>query len=656
MNKGTAIVGFFLCFLAGMALMWGLENREKHAGISPEGSGSVDHTTAAIPVDPAQDPIWGNIDAPVTIIEISDFECPFCSRVNPTMKQVKEEYGPEKVRVVWKNNPLPFHRSARGTAEAAVAVFRAAGAGEKGSEAFWKFHDLAFQNQKALTPGNYEKWVQQIGVDVAKFKELVKSPEVKAKVDKDLALAKSIGARGTPNFRINGVEVSGAQPFNKFKEIIDKELAEAKRLEASGTPRGQVYIQRLAKNFSAKAAPTDTAPSERQKPPEDTTIWKVPVHNDDPQRGPKDALVTIVEWSDFQCPFCGRVEDTLRKVEEEYGKDVRIVWKDNALPFHPRAKPAATLARAAYDKGGDALFFKAHDLLFKNQKALDDADLQKYAGELGLSWVMVKKAIDDDKYGARIEQSIDEASDLKARGTPHFFVNGYRLSGAQPFDKFKEVIDKRLAEAKKLVASGTPRDGVYAKIMETAKGPPPPETKDVPPPPADSPFMGAANAKVVIQEFSDFQCPFCARVNPTVDQVEKEFGDRVKIVWRNRPLEFHNNAQLAAEAAVEAYEQKGNAGFWSFHKKLFAAQKEPQGLERAGLEKIAQQEGLDMAKFKAALDSHKHKARVEADVKVADAAGVRGTPGFVIGKYWLSGAQPYPAFKKLVKLALDEAK
>jgi protein-disulfide isomerase len=650
MNKGTAIVGFFLCFLAGMALMWGLEHRDKETAIKGE-SGPIDHTTAKIPVDPATDPVWGNLDAPVTIVEISDFECPFCSRVNPTIKQIKDTYGPDKVRVVWKNNPLPFHKNATPTAEAAMAVFKAAGGGKKGSEAFFKFHDLAFQNQKQLTPGNLEKWAGQAGVDVAKFKTLAKAPDTKAKVQKDLAMAKSIGARGTPNFRINGVEVSGAQPFNKFKEVIDKELAEAKRLMASGVPAGQIYLRRLEKNAGGAEAEPEAKKPDQQKPPEDTTIWKVPVHDDDPVKGPADALVTVVEWSDYQCPFCSRVEPTIKKVIETYGKDVRVVWKDNPLPFHPRAKPAAAVARAAYDKGGDALFWKAHETLFANQKALEDADLQKYAGELGLNWTMVKKAIDDDKYGDRFQQSMDEAMDLKARGTPHFFVNGFRVSGAQPFEKFKEIIDQRLAEAKKLVAGGTPRAKVYEKIMETAKGPPEPETKEVPAC-NDCPFKGAANAKVVIQEFSDFQCPFCSRVEPTITQLEKEYGDQVKIVWRNMPLEFHKQAPLAAEAALEAFAQKGNAGFWKYHGALFAKQREPGALERAGLEKLAEEQGLNMAQFKAALDSHKHKARVDADIKVAKAAGITGTPGFVIGKYWLSGAQPFGQFKKLVELSL----
>jgi len=657
MNKGTAIVGFFLCFLAGMALMWGIENRGSDAIKAERASGPVDHTTASIPVDPAKDPIWGNLDAPVTIVEISDFECPFCSRVEPTIEQVKSEYGPEKIRIVWKNNPLPFHKNARAAHEASVAVFEAAGGGQKGSEAFWKFHQTAFKNQKALTEGNLLQWAEQSGTDMAKYRELVKSPAVKAKVDKDLAMARSIGARGTPNFRINGVEVSGAQPLNKFKEVIENELAEAKRLAASGTKPGDIYLARLKKNAGDTKDKKEAKPEEDRKPPaEDTTIWKVPVDKDDPIRGPKDALVTVVMWSDFQCPFCKRVEETVDKVVETYKDDVRVVWKDNALPFHNRAKPAAAVGRAAYEKGGDKLFWDAHKALFESHPKLEDADLEAVSKKLGLSWEAVKTAIATNKYEAKITQSMDQASELNARGTPHFFVNGQRLSGAQPFEKFQELIDKRLAEAKQLVAAGTPKAGVYDKIMETAKGPQPPETKNVAAPSADTPFKGGANAKVVIQLFSDFQCPFCSRIEPTMKEIEKAYGDKVKIVWRHMPLPMHQDAPLASEAAVEAFVQKGNAGFWKFHEALFARQREPDALKRAGLEKLAQEQGLDMAKFKAALDSRKHKARVDADMKVGNDAGISGTPASVVNQYFVSGAQPFPAFKKVIELALKEAK
>jgi len=230
-------------------------------------------------------------------------------------------------------------------------------------------------------------------------------------------------------------------------------------------------------------------------------------------------------------------------------------------------------------------------------------------------------------------------------------VNGRFLSGAQPLEKFKEIIDAQLVIAKGLVSKGVPRDKVFREVMKTAKGAAEPEKKDVPAPTKDNPFKGPENAKVVIQEFSDFQCPFCSRVNPTVEEILKAYPKDVKVVWRNMPLPFHADAPLAAEAAHEAFVQAGSKGFWKFHDKLFGNQ---QAIKQPDLEKYAAELGLDVAKFKAALDSRKHKEFVEQDAAVGNKAGIGGTPGFVINGYFVSGAQPFPAFDKLIKMALKQ--
>jgi protein-disulfide isomerase len=650
MNKGTAIVGFLMSFFAGMFLMWGVD-RGKGPDIAAESSAqAVDHSTASVPVT-ANDPVWGSPTAPVTLVEISDFQCPFCGRAAPTVTQLEKLYGPEKLRVVWKNNPLPFHKQSRPAHDAAVTVFALGG-----NDAFWKFYDLAFANQRDLTEENFQKWATQAGVDPAKFKTALASKKYVSKVDEDIALARKLGATGTPAFRINGVTLSGAQPIDKFKEIIDEQLAEAKKLLAAGTKPEAIYPTLTNKNQAAgpdqpKPAAADAKPTPEE---DDNTVWKVPVESDDPVRGPSDALVTMVVFSDFQCPFCKRVEDTLHKIVGLYPKDVRIVWKDNPLPFHKRAKPAALFARSVYALKGNAGFWQAHDALFESQPKLEDDDLKAVADKIGVPWATVKANIDQEKYLDKIEDSGDVAADFQARGTPHFFINGIRLSGAQPLEKFKSVIDAQIKLAQALVAKGTPRAQVYAALTKNGKGPPTAERKEIPPADATCPVRGSPTAKVTITEFSDFQCPFCGRVEGTLQQIEKEYGDKVKLVWRHMPLPFHQDAPLAAQAAQEVFAQKGNAGFWPYHDKLFASQKT--GIKRDTLEKLAQEAGVDMAKFKAALDSGKHKAKLEADTKVAQAAGVNGTPAFVINGYFLSGAQPVAAFKKLIDKALKEAK
>jgi protein-disulfide isomerase len=150
----------------------------------------------------------------------------------------------------------------------------------------------------------------------------------------------------------------------------------------------------------------------------------------------------------------------------------------------------------------------------------------------------------------------------------------------------------------------------------------------------EGPIKGPADAKVTIVEFSDFQCPFCSRVVPTVDKIMKDYPKQVRLFFRHNPLPFHNNAPLAAEAAVAA-EAQGK--FWEMHDKMFANQ---QALDRAGLEKDAQEIGLDMNKFKTALDTHSGKARVDADLAAAKQIGVQGTPNFYTDGRNVQGAQP----------------
>jgi protein-disulfide isomerase len=467
-----------------------------------------------------------------------------------------------------------------------------------------------------------------------------------------MAVGKTAGVSGTPASFINGTLLSGAQPIDAFTKAIDEELGKAKAAIASGTKPDKVYAKLSAENKAKAPAPKERAP---EKPAEDDkTVWKVPAGNG-PWKGKADALVTIVQFSDFQCPFCTRVEPTIDEVLKTYGDKVRLVWRNNPLPFHPRAEPAAELAMEARAQKGEKGFWAAHALLFKNQQKLGDEDLLGYAKELGLDVDKVKVAINDKKYGAEIAADQELSDDIQANGTPHFFINGRRLVGAQPLEKFKTIIDEEVKKAEGILAKGVAAKDVYAELIKDGKEPPAPEKKTVEAPAADSPWKGGEKAKVVMQIFSDFQCPFCKRAEPTVKQVEEAYGDKIKIVWRHKPLPMHKEAPLAAEASQEAWKQKGNAGFWKYHATLFEKLGTPDSLSRASLENYAETQGLDMVKFKKALDTNAHKAFVDAESGAADKAGISGTPAFVIHGYFISGAQPFAKFKKIINTALKEA-
>ncbi|MBW2461701.1 MAG: DsbA family protein [Deltaproteobacteria bacterium] len=190
---------------------------------------------------------------------------------------------------------------------------------------------------------------------------------------------------------------------------------------------------------------------------------------DSPTQGPADALVTIVVFADYQCPFCGRVLPTLAQIRENYGDDVRIVYKNNPLPFHQEAMPAAELALEARAQRGDSGFFEAHEALYASQRGLGRADLERIATALGLDASRTRRALDSRRHRPTIQRDIDLATQIGAAGTPNFFINGHVVRGAQPYAEFSRVIEEQRTMANLLVASGVPRGDVYEALLGAAR-------------------------------------------------------------------------------------------------------------------------------------------------------------------------------------------
>jgi protein-disulfide isomerase len=164
-----------------------------------------------------------------------------------------------------------------------------------------------------------------------------------------------------------------------------------------------------------------------------------------PAKGPAGAPVTLVEFSDFQCPYCARVNPTLAKLQETYAGKLRIVFRDlPLLTIHKNAGHAAEAAHCANDQGK---FWEMHDRLFANQAKLAPADLKEHAVALGLDATAFNQCLDSGKYTAEWRRDSEEATRLGLSGTPAFFVNGRLLSGAQPYEAFAAVIDEELALA-----------------------------------------------------------------------------------------------------------------------------------------------------------------------------------------------------------------
>lgn len=166
---------------------------------------------------------------------------------------------------------------------------------------------------------------------------------------------------------------------------------------------------------------------------------------DTPSFGPADAPVTIIEFSDYECPFCARVQDSITPLRAQYGDNVRWVFKNLPLSFHPNAKPAAYAALAAHKQGK---FWDFHKALWSQQANLNDATYVAIAKQLGLDLDRFNKDRASDAIKATVDTDLKQAEDVGARGTPHFLINGEAVSGALPAAEFRRVIDAHLKAAK----------------------------------------------------------------------------------------------------------------------------------------------------------------------------------------------------------------
>jgi protein-disulfide isomerase len=162
-----------------------------------------------------------------------------------------------------------------------------------------------------------------------------------------------------------------------------------------------------------------------------------------PSKGPADARVTIIEFSDFECPFCSRALPVLEEVMALYPDDVRLVYRHLPLErIHARARPAAEASLCADEQGK---FWAYHDLLFANARALSDDDLKKYAEDSELDVAAWSQCMEDDRTNARIDADLEAGQAVGVTGTPAFIVNGVIISGARPLPDFVELIDAELA-------------------------------------------------------------------------------------------------------------------------------------------------------------------------------------------------------------------
>lgn len=245
------------------------------------------------------------------------------------------------------------------------------------------------------------------------------------------------------------VEVISTEEAGKDLYRVDATVKEIKTLEnVSYLVRGDgVIIRELDVDEVAdqKAGCVDpSAPAETEAPTGPSGRTVDGVHT----KGPDDAKVTIIEYSDFQCPFCARFySNAYKQILATYPDDVKIIFKDFPLSFHAQATPAAEAAECA---GAQGKFWEYHDKLFENQgdwSSVGRASFDKYAEELGLNMETWANCVNNREFKANVEADFREGQQKGVRGTPAFFINDKLVTGAQPFATFQAEIDAALAAA-----------------------------------------------------------------------------------------------------------------------------------------------------------------------------------------------------------------
>jgi len=233
-----------------------------------------------------------------------------------------------------------------------------------------------------------------------------------------------------------------AMPATQVAATIDPSMSEV------STPEPQISAADANPTISALVGVKPVG----SKMPDATRVYDFDLSRA-PKKGPEDAPITLVEFSDFECSFCRKSQPTLARIQEVYGKRVRLVWKHLPLSLHRNAPRAHIASVAAANQGK---FWEFKDALFANPGKLQPDDLKQHAFELGLKMQRFEDDLDDPATKSTIEADMAEAVAIDLTATPGFFINGHYIRGAKPFEDFAEVINEELLKLGFPIPEGAP--------------------------------------------------------------------------------------------------------------------------------------------------------------------------------------------------------
>lgn len=275
-----------------------------------------------------------------------------------------------------------------------------------------------------------EHQIRQQGLEQILAEALVGAEAKKRGLPEEQLVQQEVQARATPPteaemkafYEQNKAQIN--KPFDAVKTQLQQYLQNQKNQRA--------FDEFLNSLRAAAQVKLDLPPAD---------LPKVDVAATGPSKGPANAPVTIVIFSEYQCPFCSQVQPALKQVEETYKDKVRVVFRDYPLSFHPNAPKAAEAGHCADEQGK---FWEMHDKMFANQAKLAVPDLKQLAREIGLDGAKFDECLDSGRSAEKVKANMADAEKVGVNGTPSFFINGRPMSGAIPFDEFKKVIDAEL--------------------------------------------------------------------------------------------------------------------------------------------------------------------------------------------------------------------
>jgi len=327
--------------------------------------------------------------------------------------------------------------------------------------------------------------------------------------------------------------------------------------------------------------------------------------------------VTIEVFSDFQCPYCRQFAPAVRELDRSGvpGVKTKVEFKNFPLSFHPYSQLAAQAAMAAREQGK---FWEMHDLLFSHQSALGREDLLKFAQSLNLDMSRFTRDLDSDRIKKIVEADKAEGNAKKVGGTPTFFVSGKKYSGTKSF-----------AELTSLIKADAGRRMALTEISDASMS------------------KGSPAAPVKVEFFADLESPVSRSANYVLEQLIAKYPSLIHLQFRNFPLSFHPQAELAHDAAMTAAR---DGHFWEMANYVFDHQ---DSVREQDLIAYAGQLGMDQAKFAQTIQQKKYAPRIDADVADGFQRGVHGSPVIFVNDQRIDGVPSLAMLTQYVDAALS---